>query len=69
MAEADDEQSTEDGGKAKAEEPRPCVPCSATGKVTSNAGGEPHEVTCPWCEGGGVMIPDHDAQAARGSER
>ena len=47
-------------------EPRPCMPCSGKGKVVSNAGGDPHEVTCPWCEGGGVMIAEHDAQAAQG---
>ena len=45
--------------------PGPCMPCSGSGKVVSNAGGEPSTVTCPWCEGGGVVIPDHDAQAAK----
>jgi len=44
---------------------RPCPPCRATGKVISNLGGEPSEVTCPWCEGTGILRPDHDAQAAR----
>ncbi len=44
------------------------MPCSGTGKVVSNSGGEPHPVTCPWCEGGGVTIPGHDAQAARRDE-
>ncbi len=58
MAEPDDE-------KREPAEPKPCMPCSGSGKVTSNAGGEPHEVDCPWCEGGGLTIPDHDAQAAR----
>ena len=28
-------------------------------------GGTRQEVTCPWCEGTGRFIPDHDAQAAR----
>ena len=28
-------------------------------------GGSPSQVTCPWCEGGGMLIPGHDAQAAR----
>jgi hypothetical protein len=32
--------------------------------VISNKGGSPHEVTCPWCEGTGRFIPEHDAQAA-----
>lgn len=46
-------------------EPLPCSPCRGTGQLVSNKGGEPHTVTCPWCEGGGVTLPDHDAQAAR----
>lgn len=60
----------DDGEKAKSEPqaPRPCMPCSGSGKVTSNAGGEPHQVDCPWCEGTGMMIPDHDAQAAQRGE-
>jgi hypothetical protein len=31
--------------------------------VISNLGGEPHELACPWCDGGGVVLPEHDAQA------
>jgi DnaJ-class molecular chaperone len=46
-------------------EPQPCSPCRGTGKVISNLGGSPSTVTCPWCEGTGRFIPDHDAQAAR----
>lgn len=57
---ADDDQEQEPTAS-----PGPCMPCGGSGKVVSNAGGEPHEVTCPWCEGGGVVIPGHDAQAAR----
>lgn len=34
--------------------PKPCSPCRGTGQVTSNQGGEPHAVTCPWCGGAGV---------------
>ncbi|MEI6447424.1 MAG: hypothetical protein WCO96_06035 [Actinomycetes bacterium] len=45
-------------------EPRPCDPCKGTGALNSNAGGEPHRVVCPWCEGGGVALPEHDAQEA-----
>jgi DnaJ-class molecular chaperone len=45
--------------------PLPCSPCRGTGTLLSNKGGEPHTVTCPWCEGGGVELPEHDAQAAR----
>jgi DnaJ-class molecular chaperone len=43
-------------------EPQPCSPCRGTGKVLSNLGGSPAEVDCPWCEGTGTFIPDHDAQ-------
>ena len=46
-------------------EPQPCAPCRGTGSVISNLGGTPQQVTCPWCEGGGVQLPEHDAQAAR----
>jgi len=45
--------------------PAPCVPCRGTGRVISNLGGSPSQVECPWCEGGGMQIPGHDAQAAR----
>ena len=48
-------------------EPKPCAPCRGTGQLISNLGGEPSQVTCPWCEGGGVQLPGHDAQAARRS--
>jgi len=47
---------------------RPCPPCRATGKVVSHLGGERSEVTCPWCEGTGVLSPEHDAQARRRAE-
>ncbi len=40
-----------------------CSACRGTGRVTSSLGGEPHEVTCPWCEGSGRFKPGHDAQA------
>lgn len=36
--------------------------CRGTGKVISGLGGEPHEVTCPWCQGSGERIPGIDAQ-------
>jgi hypothetical protein len=45
--------------------PLPCAPCRGTGHVISNLGGTAQQVTCPWCEGGGVQLPEHDAQAAR----
>ena len=50
------------------EGPIPCSPCRGTGKLNSNSGGEPHLVDCPWCEGSGVFIPEHVAQAARRPE-
>ena len=45
--------------------PLACAPCRGTGQVISNLGGTPRQVICPWCEGGGVQVPGHDAQAAR----
>ena len=39
-----------------------CTPCRGTGRVISNLGGEPHEVTCPWCGGTGTFVPGRDAQ-------
>jgi DnaJ-class molecular chaperone len=45
--------------------PKPCAPCRGTGLLISNLGGEPSTVTCPWCEGGGMQLPGHDAQSAR----
>jgi DnaJ-class molecular chaperone len=44
-------------------DPGPCAPCRGTGKVISNLGGSATVVTCPWCEGTGIFIPGHDAQA------
>jgi DnaJ-class molecular chaperone len=46
-------------------EPRSCPPCRGTGRLRSKSGGSEHEVPCPWCEGQGVELPGHDAQAAR----
>lgn len=44
--------------------PQPCSPCRGTGRLISKTGGAEHEVTCPWCEGGGLTIAGHDAQEA-----
>jgi hypothetical protein len=41
----------------------PCSACRGTGRVISQLGGERHEVTCPWCDGGGLRLREHDAQA------
>ena len=46
-------------------EPPPCSPCRGMGTVISNLGGSPSTLPCPWCEGTGRLIPEHDAQAAR----
>lgn len=52
--------------------PRPCSPCRGTGSVLSSLGGKPSAVECPWCEGAGEFLAEHDAQAkqraARGEE-
>jgi DnaJ-class molecular chaperone len=50
---------------AEAHDPQRCTPCRGTGQVLSTLGGEPQQVTCPWCEGSGRFQPGHDAQAAR----
>jgi DnaJ-class molecular chaperone len=44
-------------------DPGECRACGGSGKVISNLGGEPSQVDCPWCEGTGRFIPEHDAQA------
>ena len=49
-----------------------CTPCRGTGRLISNLGGEPHQVTCPWCGGAGEFVPGRDAQespAESGAER
>ena len=42
-----------------------CRPCRGTGQIVSNLGGSPSTVPCPWCDGTGRFIPEHDAQASR----
>ena len=44
-------------------EPRECMPCRGSGLVISNLGGTPNSVPCPWCGGGGVRLPEVNAQA------
>jgi DnaJ-class molecular chaperone len=46
-----------------------CRACRGTGKVISNLGGSPKEVDCPWCDGTGKYLPEHDAQAHWGTEK
>jgi DnaJ-class molecular chaperone len=50
---------------AEPSEPVRCSACRGTGQVVSNLGGRRSIVECPWCDGGGVRIADHDAQARR----
>jgi len=38
--------------------------CRGTGRVISNLGGSPKEVSWPWCRGGGMRIAGIDAQAS-----
>ncbi len=54
-----------DSDDAQPAAPMPCAPCRGTGQVISNLGGSPSQVACPWCEGTGMQIRGHDAQAAR----
>jgi DnaJ-class molecular chaperone len=46
------------------DDPNACPPCRGTGQVLSTEGGQPHPVTCPWCEGSGKrrsLATDDDA--------
>jgi len=45
------------------------MPCRGSGRVISNLGGTRSEVTCPWCEGGGVRLAGRDAQAGWAAAR
>jgi DnaJ-class molecular chaperone len=49
-------------------DPSRCTACRGTGRVVSNLGGEPHVVSCPWCDGTGRFDPAHDAQASPAGE-
>jgi DnaJ-class molecular chaperone len=46
-----------------------CRPCRGTGKVISGLGGEPRDVSCPWCGGTGVREPGRNAQEAAAAAR
>jgi len=58
-----DKRDDDEDPVAEAHGPRECMPCRGTGKLISNLGGEPQELACPWCDGGGVTLREHDAQA------
>jgi DnaJ-class molecular chaperone len=47
------------------DDPVPCTVCRGTGTVISNLGGSPSTQSCPWCDGTGTFLPEHDAQAER----
>jgi hypothetical protein len=49
--------------RSETSEPEPCGACRGSGLVISHLGGEPHELPCPWCEGSGLRLRGHDAQA------
>jgi len=53
-----------EAGTTPPEDDTKCGPCSGTGALFSNAGGEQHKVVCPWCEGSGERLPEHDSQEA-----
>jgi hypothetical protein len=36
--------------------------CRGSGQVISNLGGTPSQLVCPWCGGGGLRLPEVDAQ-------
>jgi DnaJ-class molecular chaperone len=61
----EDEQEEAETAAGESQEPRVCMPCHGSGKVISNLGGEPSEVTCPWCRGGGERLVGLDAQEFR----
>jgi DnaJ-class molecular chaperone len=63
------EGSDSEGQAGTAHEPRECMACRGTGRVISNLGGTPGELTCPWCAGAGMRVADIDAQAVWAQRR
>jgi hypothetical protein len=59
----DDDENDDEGQAGELHEPRECMACRGTGRVMSNLGGSPSTVECPWCSGGGIRLPEVDAQA------
>jgi DnaJ-class molecular chaperone len=65
---AGDDRSATAGDRAAAaaaEDRAACTVCRGTGRVTSMLGGTASQLECPWCEGTGRFIAEHDAQEAR----
>ena len=54
--------STENDQSGQQDDRSVCSPCRGTGRLISGLGGEPHEVSCPWCGGSGRFAPGRDAQ-------
>jgi hypothetical protein len=48
---------------------RECMPCAGRGIVISQLGGDPHNVSCPWCGGTGERQEGVDAQTRWLEER
>jgi DnaJ-class molecular chaperone len=48
---------------AATDPPARCTACRGTGRVISNLGDTPKQVSCPWCDGVGDFLRGHDAQA------
>jgi len=56
------DDSDSEGQAGASHGPRECMACRGSGKVISHLGGTVSTVTCPWCRGGKVRVPDLDAQ-------
>jgi DnaJ-class molecular chaperone len=61
---SDDASAEQPGAQAQM-----CRACRGTGRVISHLGGTPSEVVCPWCDGSGHRLSDHDAQARFRAQR
>jgi len=57
-----EEKEPTEGNPEEAESDE-CVVCRGKKTVQSNLGGETSVVDCPWCEGTGKKIADHNAQS------
>lgn len=60
---APDVPSPDASSDASPLDPAECRACRGSGTVISNLGVEASTVACPWCDGGGRFLPEHDAQA------
>jgi DnaJ-class molecular chaperone len=60
------EGSDNKDGPERVQQARECMACRGSGRVISKLGGETSTVACPWCDGAGVRLSGHDAQARWG---